>query len=76
MDKKERIEILNKCIAELGKTCQKVLMYYYFDRRSMNEIAEIMGFASADTAKTKKYKCKKELDKKVRSLYTANDILD
>jgi hypothetical protein len=35
-----------------------------------------MGFANSDTAKTKKYKCKKELDKKIKSLYTASDFLD
>src|SRR5436190_13088154 len=62
IDKKERIEIINKCIAELGETCRKILTYYYFDNISMTDIAEKMGFSNSDTAKTKKYKCKKELD--------------
>jgi RNA polymerase sigma factor (sigma-70 family) len=76
IDKKERIEIINKCINDLGETCRKILTYYYFDNLSMNDIAEKMGFANADTAKTKKYKCKLELDKKIKSLYTASDFLD
>jgi RNA polymerase sigma factor (sigma-70 family) len=76
IDKKERIEIINKCISDLGETCKKILTYYYFDKLSMNDIAEKMGFANSDTAKTKKYKCKKELDKKIKSLYTASDFLD
>jgi len=76
IDKIERIEIINKCINDLGETCRKILTYYYFDNLSMNDIAEKMGFANADTAKTKKYKCKIELDKKVKSLYTASDFLD
>ena len=50
--------------------------YYYFDNMSMAEIAEKMGFANADTAKTKKYKCKQELDKKIKTLYKAGDFMD
>ena len=76
IDKKERIEIINQCINELGETCRAILTYYYFDNLSMSDIAEKMGFANSDTAKTKKYKCKQELDKKVKSLYTASDFLD
>jgi len=76
VDKKERIEIINQCINDLGETCRKILTYYYFDNLSMNDIAEKLGFANADTAKTKKYKCKVELDKKIKSLYTASDFLD
>lgn len=72
----ERVRIVNKCIGELGETCQKILTYYYFEKLSMQDIAEKLGFANADTAKTKKYKCKKELDQKIKSLYTASDFLD
>lgn len=73
---RERMEIINKCINSLGETCRKVLMYYYFDNLSMTDIAEKLGFANADTAKTKKYKCKKELDELIRSKYKATDFLD
>ncbi|MCS6824769.1 MAG: sigma-70 family RNA polymerase sigma factor [Cytophagaceae bacterium] len=76
LDKTERINIINKCINELGETCKAILTYYYFDNLSMSDIAEKMGFANSDTAKTKKYKCKQELDKKIRTLYKASDFLD
>ncbi len=75
-DRAERITIINQCINGLGDTCKKILQYYYFDKLSMNDIAEKMGFANSDTAKTKKYKCKQELDAKVKSLYSATDFLD
>jgi RNA polymerase sigma factor (sigma-70 family) len=75
-DQKERDEIINQCINSLGDTCRKVLMYYYFDNLSMQDIAEKMGFANADTAKTKKYKCKKELDELIKTKYKATDFLD
>ncbi len=75
-DKKEREKIIQDAINSLGETCRQVLMYYYFDNMSMQEIADKLGFANADTAKTKKYKCKKELDKLIKSKYKATDFLD
>lgn len=72
----EQIEAIHSCIAKMSDTCQKVLTMYYFDRISMAEIAEKLGFSNSDTAKTKKYKCKKELDSLVLSIYKASDFLD
>ena len=72
----ERIKIINKCVNEMGETCRKVLTFYYFDGMSMTEIAERLGFANTNTAKTKKYKCKKKLDEIVRSKYSESDFLD
>jgi RNA polymerase sigma factor (sigma-70 family) len=76
MDKKERIEVINQCISELGETCRNILTYYYFDDMSMAEIAEKLGFANSDTAKTKKYKCKQELDRLIKLKYKASDFQD
>ncbi|UII30508.1 sigma-70 family RNA polymerase sigma factor [Fulvivirga ulvae] len=76
IDSKERAKIIHKCISDLGDTCKKVLMYYYFDGLSMQDIADKLGFANTNTAKTKKYKCKKKLDDLVKSLYSESDFLD
>jgi RNA polymerase sigma factor (sigma-70 family) len=76
MDSAEREMIMAKCLNQLGDTCRKVLMYYYFDEMSMQEIAEKLGFANTDTAKTKKYKCKQKLDELVKAQYSEQDFLD
>ena len=76
MDSPEREKIMAKCLNQLGETCRKVLMYYYFDEMSMQEIADRIGFANTDTAKTKKYKCKQKLDELVKSQYSEKDFLD
>jgi RNA polymerase sigma factor (sigma-70 family) len=76
MDSPEREKIIAKCLDQLGETCRKVLTYYYFDEMSMQEIAEKLGFANTDTAKTKKYKCKQKLDELVKSQYSEKDFLD
>lgn len=75
-DQKEQIKVIRDCVGELSEVCQKVLTHYYFDGMSMKEIAKKLGFANADTTKTKKYKCKKELDKVVLSKYSASDFMD
>ena len=76
IDREERIRIVRECINELGDTCRRILMYYYFDGLSMSDIAEKIGYATTDTAKTKKYKCKKKLDSLVKSKYQAIDFMD
>lgn len=72
----EREKILASCINQLGETCKKVLMFYYFEEMSMQDIADKLGFANTDTAKTKKYKCKKKLDDLVKAQYSEQDFLD
>ncbi|MFM8832834.1 MAG: RNA polymerase sigma factor, partial [Cytophagales bacterium] len=69
-------KIMAKCLEQLGETCRKVLTYYYFDEMSMQEIADKLGFANTDTAKTKKYKCKQKLDELVKAQYSETDFLD
>jgi RNA polymerase sigma factor (sigma-70 family) len=75
-DRKEADRIIRECINSLGETCQKVLTYYYFDGLSMQQIAKKLGFANTDTAKSKKYKCKKQLDQLVKAKYSESDFLD
>lgn len=76
LDTAEKEKIIAKCIDQLGETCKKVLMYYYFDEMSMQDIADKLGFANTDTAKTKKYKCKKKLDDLIKTQYSGQDFLD
>lgn len=76
LDTAEREKIIARCLEQLGETCRKVLMYYYFDELSMQDIADKLGFANTDTAKTKKYKCKQKLDELVKAQYSERDFLD
>jgi len=76
LDGPEREKIIARCLEQLGETCRKVLMFYYFDEMSMQEIADKLGFANTDTAKTKKYKCKQKLDELVKTQYSERDFLD
>ena len=75
-DEKERYHIVMQCIGELGDTCKRILTYYYFDGLSMADIADKLNFANTDTAKTKKYKCKKKLDSLIKERYSTTDFFD
>lgn len=75
-EKQERIQVIQNCLKSMGETCRKILMLYYFDKMSMQDLAREMGFANADTAKTKKYKCKNELDRLIKANYKSTDFLD
>ena len=75
-DDREKYKIVKECIDELGDVCKEVLTYYYFDGMNMQEIAEKLKFANTDTAKTKKYKCKKKLDELIKNRYSTEDFFD
>jgi len=62
----EDAEIVRKALDRIGEQCKKLLMLYYWDELAMEEIAARMGFANAETAKAKKYQCKKALEKAMR----------
>lgn len=75
-EQNERIKIVHECINQLGESCKQVLTLYYFDGLSMDQIADKLGLANSDTAKTRRYKCKKKLDDLIRARYSASDFLD
>lgn len=75
-DKEERIRSIKNCVNQMGETCRNVLTLYYFDGLSMNDIAIQLGFANSNTAKTKKYKCKQELDRLVKKQFSETDFYD
>ena len=55
------LKMAKKAWASLGEKCKDIIHYFYIDKLRMNEIADIMGFASADVAKTTKSRCYKRM---------------
>lgn len=73
-EENQNYKIVTEAIEELGDPCKSILTYYYFDGLSMTDIADRMNFANTDTAKTKKYKCKKRLDSLIKKRYKKSDF--
>jgi RNA polymerase sigma factor (sigma-70 family) len=61
MMESEMAERVARAMSRLGEPCKTLLLLFYWEEASMEEIAERLGFANADTAKSKKYQCKKAL---------------
>ena len=59
----EEKQAMIKLLKQLGEDCQKVLLYFYYERLQMKEIAIRMDFANDQVARNKKVKCLKQLSK-------------
>ncbi|MAU72334.1 MAG: hypothetical protein CML04_09575 [Pseudozobellia sp.] len=53
-------EILKNAIQKLGNGCKNLLALFYFERRSMEEIAKKLALGTA-SARNKKYRCMEQL---------------
>jgi RNA polymerase sigma factor (sigma-70 family) len=65
IESEEVKEIVKNCMARLSEICRKILIAFYYDELSMQEISRQLGLANEDVAKSKKYQCKKELERLV-----------
>jgi len=48
---------LDKTLNALGGRCLEILKLFYYEKFSMEQIAEKLGYKNVDTVKTQKYKC-------------------
>ena len=58
--------LLDTIEKHLGEKCRQILSHYYYDKRSMREIAQLMGLANEQVAKNKKSLCLKKLKEMIR----------
>jgi len=63
MVESERSQTVATALEQLGDPCKTLLLLYYWEEKSQEDIAAQMGFANAATVKSKKYTCKKMLEK-------------
>lgn len=63
----EQAKLVQEALTKIGEQCRKLLLLFYWEELSMEEIALHMGFANADTVKSKKYQCKKALEQVLRN---------
>ena len=50
-------------LEKLGQPCQRLVELFYFEKRNMTEISEMLGYKNPDTAKNQKCKCMARLRK-------------
>lgn len=57
----EEKKIVANYLGQLSDGCQTILRYFYFDKKKISEIADLMGLANEQGAKNKKSMCMKKL---------------
>lgn len=63
-DREGKAAVLN-LVAELGDTCQKILLLFYYENMSMKEILDATDYENEQVVRNKKYKCLKQLEKMI-----------
>ncbi len=61
--KNEDFILMELAMDKIGEPCKSLLEAYYFQKKTMPEIAHFFGYTNADNAKTQKYKCLVRLKK-------------
>ncbi len=64
----EESAMIGDALGRLGEPCRTLLILFYWEEASMEEIAGRLGFANPETAKSKKYQCKKALQEMLKRL--------
>jgi len=68
IEENELSGIVKQCMNQLSSLCQQILTAFYYEEKSMLEISQSLGLANEDVAKSKKYQCKKELERLVKKV--------
>lgn len=55
--------------ANTSEECKQVLKLFYFGKKSMQEIADQLGYANADTVKAKKNRCINQIARKAAGMF-------
>ena len=64
----EKTNLVHQALNTISPLCKQLLLLFYFEERSLNDIAQTLKFANADVAKAKKYQCKKALENELQKL--------
>jgi RNA polymerase sigma factor (sigma-70 family) len=70
IQKNERYKLFQDHFQKMGKDCQKILQLF-FEKVTINQITEIMGYSSDNYTKKRKHQCKEYL---VRSIKQDNEF--
>lgn len=55
--------------SKMTDACKQILNLFYFEKKSMDEIALILDYKNADTVKSKKSRCISSFNNKVNNMY-------
>lgn len=63
-DREAKEQVVN-LVGQLGDTCQKILLMFYYHNSSIKEILESLNYENEQVVRNKKYKCLKQLEQMI-----------
>ncbi|PHR27057.1 MAG: hypothetical protein COA38_13790 [Fluviicola sp.] len=72
-EKEEKLNRLEHILTQVSEKCRQIFQLFYFEKQSMDEIAQKLKYSSTNSAKTQKYKC---IEKAILLSETSEDRLD
>lgn len=72
---KEKQTITFRYVSTMKEPCSSILSLYYYEEKSMNEIAEELNYKNASVAKSRKTECMNLLRQKLTSRFEKEDLL-
>jgi RNA polymerase sigma factor (sigma-70 family) len=72
---REGKEEIARLVGELGETCRKILLLFYYENLSMKEILEATDYENEQVVRNKKYKCLKQLEQMIMEKPTLKETL-
>jgi RNA polymerase sigma factor (sigma-70 family) len=67
LHEERNLEIISRCFSQLGDPCHDILDFYYYQKKTMEEITAQLKYKNTDTTKNQKYKCMERLRKMVEA---------
>lgn len=61
IEREEYERIMRQLVEQVGPPCAPILLGYLWENKSMSNLAQELGYSSADSAKTQKSKCMKKV---------------
>lgn len=68
--------LLGDELSHIPEPCNSILILFYYEQLSMEEIAMRTGYKNATTAKSKKNQCMKDLIRRVSSAFHREGLID
>ena len=73
---KSQEEFLDRVFDSIPSDCKTLLKHFYWGKKSMDDIASILGMRNADSAKTKKNKCMNKFKDIAAKLIESNEFAE
>ena len=62
-------------VGQIGETCKKILLMFYYENLSIGEILENLHYENEQVVRNKKYKCLKQLEQMISENQTLKQTL-